>query len=129
MKRLLITSMILCILITLTACTAPPTQPAPAPVSTALPQLNMPNPASVYCEQQGNKLELHTAADGSQSGYCIFPDGSECDERAYFRGECGPSVLPPTIYTDLQKLLHSELNTQPMPGTISLYQELQKSHG
>jgi hypothetical protein len=49
----------------------------------------MPNPASVYCEQQGNKLEIHTAADGSQSGVCVFPDGSICDEWAYFRGECG----------------------------------------
>jgi hypothetical protein len=29
------------------------------------------------------------AADGSQSGVCVFPDGSTCDEWAYFRGECG----------------------------------------
>ena len=49
----------------------------------------MPNPASVYCEQNGNKLEIRTAADGSQSGVCVFPDGSTCDEWAYFRGECG----------------------------------------
>jgi hypothetical protein len=48
----------------------------------------MPNPASVYCEQNGNTLEIHTADDGSQSGVCIFPDGSTCDEWAYFRGEC-----------------------------------------
>ncbi len=52
----------------------------------------MPNPASVYCEQHGNKLEIHTAADGSQSGVCVFPDGSACDEWAYFRGECGIGV-------------------------------------
>ena len=52
----------------------------------------MPNPASVYCEQNGNKLEIRTAADGSQSGVCVFPDGSTCDEWAYFRGECGPSM-------------------------------------
>jgi putative hemolysin len=55
------------------------------------PEPNMPNPASVYCEQQGNKLEIVTAADGSQTGVCIFPDGSTCDEWAYFRGECGPA--------------------------------------
>jgi hypothetical protein len=49
----------------------------------------MPNPASVYCMQNGNKLEIHTAADGSQSGICFFPDGSASDEWAYYRGECG----------------------------------------
>ena len=52
----------------------------------------MPNPASVYCTQQGNKLEIRTAADGSQSGICVFPDGSTCDEWAYYRGECGPAA-------------------------------------
>ena len=52
----------------------------------------MPNPASVYCEQNGNKLEIRTAADGSQTGICVFPDGSTCDEWAYFRGECGPAA-------------------------------------
>jgi len=50
----------------------------------------LPNPASVYCEQQGNKLEIVTATDGSQNGVCVFPDGSACDEWAYFRNECGP---------------------------------------
>ena len=57
-----------------------------------MPQANMPNPASVYCEQKGNELEIHTAADGSQSGICVFPDGSTCDEWAYYRGECGPAA-------------------------------------
>jgi uncharacterized protein len=61
-------------------------------VATELPKANMPNPASVYCEQNGNKLEVHTAADGSQSGVCVSPDGSTCDEWAYFRGKCGPAV-------------------------------------
>ena len=55
-------------------------------------QVNMPNPASVYCEQNGNKLEIQTASDGSQSGLCIFPDGSTCDEWAYYRGECSPAA-------------------------------------
>jgi putative hemolysin len=52
----------------------------------------MPNPASVHCEQNGNQLEIRTAADGSQYGLCIFPDGSTCDEWAYYRGECGPAT-------------------------------------
>lgn len=59
----------------------------------------MPNPASVYCEQQGYKPEIRTAADGSQYGVCIFPDGSECDEWAYYRGECKPATILPTTPT------------------------------
>jgi len=80
------------VLITLTACSSPLPQVEPVPTATEMPQLNMPNPASVYCEESGYKLEIHTAADGSQSGVCVFPDGSTCDEWAYFRGECGPAV-------------------------------------
>lgn len=81
------------ILITLTACASPQTQAATEPSATVMPQAGVPNPASVYCEQNGNKLEIVTAADGSQSGQCVFPDGSVCDEWAYFRGECDPAIV------------------------------------
>jgi putative hemolysin len=47
------------------------------------------NPASVYCVQSGYTLEIRTAAGGGQYGVCIFPDGSECEEWAFFRNECG----------------------------------------
>jgi putative hemolysin len=86
------------IMFALTACAAPWVRVSES-AGTDIPKANMPNPASVNCEQNGNKLEIRTAADGSQSGICIFPDGSECDEWAYFRGECGlveqnsPTVL------------------------------------
>jgi putative hemolysin len=50
----------------------------------------LPNPAAVYCQEQGYTYEIRTDDDGSQSGVCIFPDGSECDEWELFRGECGP---------------------------------------
>jgi putative hemolysin len=86
MKRIIITFTI--ILMALTACTAFQVQTLES-TGTDMPQANMPNPASVYCNEQGNKLEIRTAADGSQSGVCVFPDGSTCDEWAYFRGECG----------------------------------------
>jgi hypothetical protein len=63
----------------------------------------MPNPASVFCEQNGNKLEIHTADDGSQSGVCVFPDGSTCDEWAYFKGECCPAgQICPTPATTVE---------------------------
>jgi putative hemolysin len=76
------------LLMALTACTAFWVQTSES-MGTNMPQAGLPNPASVYCTQQGNQLEIRTAADGSQSGICIFLDGSTCDEWAYFRGECG----------------------------------------
>lgn len=79
------------ILMAMTACAAPQTQTAPEPVATDMPQAGMPNPASVYCTQNGNKLEIRTVADGSQNGICVFLDGSTCDEWAYYRGECVPA--------------------------------------
>jgi putative hemolysin len=69
----------------LTGCTSNPTETIQAEENVGLP-----NPASVYCEEQGGTLEIRTEADGGQYGVCIFPDGSECDEWAYFRGECKP---------------------------------------
>jgi putative hemolysin len=79
------------VLMALTACTSFRVQTSES-AGTDMPQANMPNPASVYCEQNGNRLEIQTASDGSQSGICVFPDGSTCDEWAYFRGECGPAA-------------------------------------
>jgi len=79
------------ILMALTACSAFQVQTLEL-TGTDMPQAGMPNPASVYCTQNGNKSEIHTAADGGQSGLCIFPDGNICDEWAYFRGECGPAA-------------------------------------
>ena len=75
------------ILMALTACTTNQTQ-SPEPTGTELPQAGLPNPAAVYCTQNGYKYEIQTASDGSQSGICIFPDGSTCDDWAYFKGEC-----------------------------------------
>ena len=86
------TILITILLMALTACTAPQTQGTPESAATDMPQANMPNPASVFCTQNGNKLEIVTAPDGSQSGVCIFPDGSSCDEWTYYRGECDPTT-------------------------------------
>ncbi|GAB4480077.1 MAG: hypothetical protein Kow00124_26420 [Anaerolineae bacterium] len=54
------------------------------------PEAEVPNPASVYCEEQGGTLEIRTDAGGNQTGYCLFEDGSECEEWAFYRGECQP---------------------------------------
>lgn len=52
----------------------------------------MPNPASVYCEEQGGTLEMKTDNTGGQYGICKFSDGTECEEWAFFRGECRPGA-------------------------------------
>ena len=86
-------------MISLTACAAAGRE------TPGVDQAVMPNPASAYCEDQGYQLEIRSAENGSQTGYCLFPDGSECEEWAYYRGECGPfkqvtPLVPVTGETD-----------------------------
>jgi len=52
--------------------------------------VGIPNPASEYCEAQGGRSELRTNEDGSVTGYCVFEDGSACEEWAFINGECQP---------------------------------------
>lgn len=87
MKKILI---VIIISLTMAACTS--RIQSPESIATETPQTSISNPASVFCKQNGNKLEIHIAEDGSQFGRCIFADGSTCDEWAYFKGECGPSL-------------------------------------
>jgi putative hemolysin len=50
------------------------------------------NPASIYCEEQGGRVEI-LDADGGQQGMCVFPDGATCEEWAFYRGECDPAEV------------------------------------
>ena len=68
---------------------------------------NMPNPAAGFCEQHGGRNRIVTASDGSQSGQCDFPDGSSCDEWAYFNGKYAPEGLVPTPITSPAVIDHS----------------------
>ena len=87
----------LAISLALVVCATPPAQPAPTPLPTSVSQVHIPNPASVFCEEQGHRLEIRTTEDGSQTGMCIFENGSECEEWAYYRGECkAPGTQAPT---------------------------------
>jgi putative hemolysin len=50
------------------------------------------NPASVHCEEQGGTVEIVETDDG-QVGICVFDDGRECEEWAYYRqGVCIPAA-------------------------------------
>jgi putative hemolysin len=119
MKKLLMLFVIIGLFLctTLTACTTTQTPAASDPAATDSPPAGIPNPASVYCTQNGNKLEIHTAADGSQNGICVFPDGRTCDEWVYFRGECGPTAQKnPTPSMAVESTIEASGGYMP-PGT------------
>ena len=50
----------------------------------------MANPAAVYCRELGYEYRI-VATDEGQSGRCIFPGGSQCDEWEFLQGKCGQS--------------------------------------
>lgn len=70
--------------------------------ATETEQAEIPNPASEYCEQQGGRIEIRTDESGGQYGVCVFDDGSECDEWAYYRGECQPGQAAPVPPSAIQ---------------------------
>ena len=45
------------------------------------------NPASEYCVEKGGAIEIRKDLQG-EVGYCIFEDGKECEEWAFFNNEC-----------------------------------------
>ncbi len=73
---------ILIVILLLSAC---------APITpSAQPAATMPNLASVYCSENGGTLAIRKDTQGGEYGVCTFADGSECEEWAFFRGECKP---------------------------------------
>ena len=65
--------------------------PAAAPAATATQENNqIANPASKNCIDKSGKLDIRTSGDGGQVGICVFPNGKECEEWAFMRGQCSP---------------------------------------
>ncbi len=81
-RRALFALLIVVSIVASASCAPKPAVPTPAAA--------MPNPASVHCEQNSGKVELIQDAAGGVAGRCVFPDGSFCDEWAYFHGTCQP---------------------------------------
>jgi putative hemolysin len=108
-RKIMFTLFILICATLFTACSPQEVSPTP--------EANMPNPASVYCEQNGGTLEIRTDASGGQAGACIFPDGSECDEWAYYRGECKPGNTPVAPEPTLPPTETEQASTEPSPTT------------
>ena len=87
MNKSIAALMLMCVL---SACGPTPTAVPPAGTSAA----DIANPASTFCEANAGRLDIRTGPDGGQIGICVFPDGTECEEWAYFRGECKPGAAP-----------------------------------
>jgi len=49
--------------------------------------VNIANPATVFCQSQNGKSEIRDFLDG-QKGFCVFDDGSECEEWDFYSGRC-----------------------------------------
>ncbi|HLU02120.1 MAG TPA: DUF333 domain-containing protein [Advenella sp.] len=46
--------------------------------------VNLPNPASLYCEESGGKIAIKNGENG-QIGVCSFPNGWEIEEWELYR--------------------------------------------
>ena len=86
-------------------------------------QVGLANPASVYCTEQGGKLDIRTTADGNQTGFCIFADNSECEEWSYYRGECQPENKLEDITQELKQLFIKKYNKNQDEVTVSVNQQ------
>lgn len=57
-------------------------------VFTRTPPLDMTNPATVFCLDQGGDLKMITQGEETV-GICYLPGGDiECEQWAFFRGDC-----------------------------------------
>ncbi len=68
------------------------------------------NPAAVYCEEQGGQISIKTFESG-QRGFCLFNDGSQCDEWDFFRGDCAKSQLKIEVLQEGTGKLADDNNT------------------
>ncbi len=80
--------------------------------------IGMPNPASVFCTDNGGTLEMRQDANG-EYGMCVFGDGSECEEWAYFRGECTPGQ--PKASANMPN--PASVNCEAQGGTLEIRQD------
>ena len=84
-RRCFLVTIILLAGLALAACQSPSSEPIVTPS-----EIGLANPASVHCQEQGGALEMRQDEGGGVYGVCIFSDGSECEEWAYFNGNCRP---------------------------------------
>lgn len=93
MKKIIIITALIALSLMLIGCTSTNSLPNGQKTQIA-------NPASEHCIEQGGELELRTQVDGGQYGVCIF-DTYECEEWAFFYGNCQDPSLPVNYTTTI----------------------------
>jgi putative hemolysin len=63
-----------------------------SPGATVTPKAGLANPASVFCGDKGGRVNITTDSSGGQVGICVFADGSQCEEWAFYQGKCAPGT-------------------------------------
>src|SRR5262245_12271968 len=67
----------------------PRSQPTGATTaSTGLTPVQLANPASVNCAEQGGRHVAERTPAGGEFGVCLFEDNRQCEEWALLRGHC-----------------------------------------
>ncbi len=57
-------------------------------------RLQVANPASVFCTENGGSFKAFAGPDG-EAGYCEFADGRTCEEWEFFRSNATVCDAPP----------------------------------
>ncbi|MFC1663968.1 DUF333 domain-containing protein, partial [Patescibacteria group bacterium] len=56
----------------------------------------LPNPAAVYCKDQGGTLK-NVLFEAGEKGFCVFENGSECNQWDFFNRKCNIGDLKKEI--------------------------------
>ena len=78
----------------------------------------MPNPAAVYCEEQGGTVSIVKDEEGNESGMCKLADGTEVDEWEYYRTNNTGAVE--SLYTEEDLTAAEKVITEEGFGKITV---------
>lgn len=86
-KACLAVPLMLAVLLSSGACSRQPD--AEAELKPESQSVSIANPAAVFCAEQNGINEIVKMPSGTV-GFCHFPDGSVCDDWAFYRAQCAP---------------------------------------
>lgn len=82
-------------------------------------KIGIANPASTYCIENNWTLEIINESEWSY-WICTFPDGSSCEERAFFRWECWPNQTKENSWTNNEELTVCTMEYAPVCAKVNV---------